>query len=92
MSSRTTPTMQSSQAGKSSSAIPHEKIAHRAFQKWCQRGCQHGAHQQDWLEAEAELRAESGQMPGMSTAAAATAPARPQPAAPAMPQKSAQRR
>ena len=92
MSSRTTPTMmQPSQAGKSSSAIPHEKIAHRAYQKWCQRGCRHGAHQQDWLEAEAELRAEIG-MPGMSTAAAATAPARPQPAAPAMPQKSAQRR
>ena len=89
MSSRTTPTMQPSQAGKSSSAIPHEKIAHRAYQKWCQRGCQHGAHQQDWLEAEAELRAEMGQMPGMSMAGA---PARPQAAAPAMPQKSAQRR
>jgi hypothetical protein len=38
--------------------IPHEKIAMRAYEKWCKRGCPHGQDQQDWIEAEAELRAE----------------------------------
>jgi Protein of unknown function (DUF2934) len=38
--------------------IPHEKIAMRAFEKWCKRGQPHGTDKQDWLEAEAELRAE----------------------------------
>jgi hypothetical protein len=38
--------------------IPQEKIAKRAYEKWCQRGCPHGTDKQDWMEAEAELRAE----------------------------------
>jgi hypothetical protein len=38
--------------------IPHEKIAVRAYEKWVQRGRPHGTDKQDWLEAEAELRAE----------------------------------
>jgi hypothetical protein len=38
--------------------VPHEKIAKRAYEKWCMRGCPHGSHQQDWLEAEMELKAE----------------------------------
>jgi hypothetical protein len=38
--------------------IPHEKIAMRAYEKWCERGCPHGSDQQDWTEAEAELRVE----------------------------------
>ena len=38
--------------------IPHEKIAMRAYEKWCKRGRPHGTHQQDWTEAEAELRNE----------------------------------
>jgi len=41
-----------------SAPIAHEKIAQRAFEKWCQRGRQHGTHVQDWLDAERELRAE----------------------------------
>jgi hypothetical protein len=48
--------------------IPQEKIAMRAYDKWVKRGCKHGRDQQDWLEAEAELRAEFG----MSTGSAAT--------------------
>ena len=40
------------------SKIPQDKIAMRADEKWCQRGRPHGSHQQDWLEAEAELKAE----------------------------------
>jgi hypothetical protein len=46
--------------------IPHEKIAMRAFEKWCKRGQPCGTDKQDWLEAEAELRKEMGtgtQMP-----------------------------
>ncbi len=40
--------------------IPQEKIAQRAYEKWMKRGCAHGCDMQDWTEAEAELRAESG--------------------------------
>ncbi|HLN30779.1 MAG TPA: DUF2934 domain-containing protein [Gemmataceae bacterium] len=38
--------------------IPHEKIAMRAYERWCKRGQPHGTDVQDWVEAEAELRAE----------------------------------
>jgi Protein of unknown function (DUF2934) len=38
--------------------IPQEKIAQRAYEKWMKRGCKHGAHMQDWSEAEAEIKAE----------------------------------
>ena len=40
--------------------VQHEKIAQRAYEKWMKRGCAHGSHTQDWAEAEAELKAESG--------------------------------
>jgi hypothetical protein len=46
--------------------IPHDKIAMRAYEKWCKRGCPHGSDMQDWMEAEAELRAEHTRM-GTST-------------------------
>jgi hypothetical protein len=39
--------------------IPHEKIAMRAYEKWCQHGCPPGTDVRDWMEAEAELRAET---------------------------------
>ena len=42
--------------------IPHDKIAMRAYEKWCKRGRPNGSHQQDWLEAEAELRVEMARM------------------------------
>jgi hypothetical protein len=48
--------------------VPHEKIAMRAYEKWCQRGCPDGTHMQDWMEAEKELRAEMGRT-GQSTQA-----------------------
>jgi hypothetical protein len=38
--------------------IPHEKIAMRAYEKWVKRGRPPGTDFQDWIEAEAELRAE----------------------------------
>jgi hypothetical protein len=47
--------------------IPHERIAQRAYEKWVKRGGGHGNDMQDWMEAEAELRAElaRGAMGGM---------------------------
>jgi hypothetical protein len=42
--------------------IPHEKIAQRAYDKWVKRGRPTGTEVQDWLEAEAELRAENARM------------------------------
>jgi hypothetical protein len=42
--------------------IPHEKIAMRAYEKWCKRGRPQGTDKQDWIEAEAELRAEYARM------------------------------
>jgi hypothetical protein len=44
--------------------IPHEKIAMRAYEKWCKRGRPNGTDRQDWLEAEAELRAEFARTTG----------------------------
>ena len=38
--------------------VPREKIAMRAYEKWVKRGRPHGTDVQDWIEAEAELRAE----------------------------------
>lgn len=38
--------------------VSRDKVAMRAYDKWCQRGCRHGFDQQDWLEAERELTAE----------------------------------
>ena len=38
--------------------LPQDKIAMRAFDKWCKRGRPHGTDRQDWLEAEAEIRTE----------------------------------
>lgn len=38
--------------------VPHEKIAMRAYEIWCQRGCPVGSDRDDWYEAEKELKAE----------------------------------
>jgi hypothetical protein len=37
--------------------LSHDEIAARAHELWQARGHQHGSADQDWLEAEAELRA-----------------------------------
>jgi hypothetical protein len=50
--------------------IPREKIAQRAYEKWCKRGKPHGTDKQDWTEAESELKAEmtrsGGTQPGQN--------------------------
>ena len=43
--------------------IPAETISMRAYEKWCRRGMPHGSDQQDWYEAEAELRTEKSKKP-----------------------------
>jgi len=48
--------------------VPQEKIAMRAYEKWCKRGRPHGTDRQDWLEAEAELKAEMSRTGGSTTA------------------------
>jgi hypothetical protein len=63
--------------------VSHERIAMRAYEKWVKRGCPHGSDQKDWLEAEAELKAEAhhtGGTPAHSTTTARPASAPPQPA------------
>ncbi len=57
-SSTSTPTAPA--ATMNSSKVPHDKIAMRAYDKWCKRGYLTGSDMQDWIEAEAELRAEMG--------------------------------
>jgi hypothetical protein len=47
--------------------IPREKIAMRAYEKWCKRGRPAGTDKQDWIEAENELRAELGRSTGTQT-------------------------
>jgi len=44
--------------GTMSPMVPHDKIAMRAYEKWCKRGRPPGTEKQDWYEAEAELRTE----------------------------------
>lgn len=59
MSSRvTTSTNMPPMGQQAMPAVPHEKIAMRAYDKWCKRGCPQGSAMQDWIEAEVELRAE----------------------------------
>jgi hypothetical protein len=36
----------------------HEQISERAHEIWINRGCKPGQDEQNWLEAEAQLRAE----------------------------------
>jgi hypothetical protein len=42
--------------GNQSAGLPNLDIAHRAFELYCERGCQHGHDIDDWLRAERELR------------------------------------
>ncbi len=50
--------------------IPHDKIAMRAYEKWCKRGRPGGTEKQDWLEAEMELRSELSRPPQVQTMSA----------------------
>jgi hypothetical protein len=43
-----------------STKISHEQVALRAREIWMKRGCRPGQDEQNWLEAEAQLKAELG--------------------------------
>ena len=47
--------------------VPHDKIALRAYEKWCKRGRPQGTEKMDWLEAEQELKMEFSKNPPMPT-------------------------
>jgi hypothetical protein len=51
-------------AATATPAVPRERIAMRAYEKWLKRGCTHGHADQDWMEAERELLAEMNRAPG----------------------------
>ena len=38
--------------------ITHDQIARRAHEIWIKQGCKHGRDQENWFEAERQLRAE----------------------------------
>jgi len=61
VSSRGGSAASSLQSSPNSVVLSQEAIARRAYRKWQARGCPSGTHLQDWLEAEAELKAELGQ-------------------------------
>ncbi|MBM4027302.1 MAG: DUF2934 domain-containing protein [Planctomycetes bacterium] len=48
------------QAASKAVNITREQIALRAHEIWVKNGCQHGQDEQNWLEAERQLKAESG--------------------------------
>ena len=58
----------------SSVKVPHEKIAMRAYEKWVKKGRPHGSHEQDWVEAETELKAEQAR--GTANTASSYSPPR----------------
>ena len=71
-SSTTSVSPQQQQHGNSMSGIPREKIAMRAYEKWCKRGRPHGSDKQDWVEAEIELKAEMNRSGGTQTSQSQT--------------------
>jgi hypothetical protein len=40
--------------------ITREQIAQRSHEIWVKNGCKHGQDEQNWLEAERQLKAEAG--------------------------------
>jgi hypothetical protein len=59
----------------SQAKIPHDKIAMRAYEKWIKKGRPQGTHEQDWMEAETELRVEMNQGNQTYTGSSYNAPA-----------------
>jgi len=47
-------------------------IARRAFELFCERGCQHGRDVEDWLQAERELREEANSAAALPELSAAS--------------------
>lgn len=47
------------QTKPAATAVSSEQISERAYDRWLARGCVHGFHVEDWLEAEAQLQKEA---------------------------------
>jgi len=67
MSRVVTPQQTHSSNSGPTTTVPHEKIAQRAYEKWCKRGSKDGNDKQDWIDAENELRAEMSRSTGSSS-------------------------
>ncbi|MCP3167580.1 DUF2934 domain-containing protein [Myxococcus qinghaiensis] len=52
----TQPTEHAHESKASRGPIPHEQIARRAYEIYLARGGNHGSHEQDWQQAERELK------------------------------------
>lgn len=52
------PTATQQQTQMPQAGLPMDKVAARAYEKWVKGGCKHGNDRKDWLEAEAEVKAE----------------------------------
>ena len=52
----TMPSLESAAAAAIASAVTRSDIAQRAFELYCDRGCEDGHDIDDWLNAERELR------------------------------------
>jgi hypothetical protein len=61
-------TSPTSHSATSTVKVPHEKIAMRAYEKWVKRGRPQGSAEQDWMEAENELKAEYARTSGSHAA------------------------
>ena len=51
-----TPAAQAAAPARSNTVLTHEQIARRAYEIFLARGGQHGSAEQDWQQAERELR------------------------------------
>ena len=69
----TMPTRVTSHALSPSPNPADADIARRAFELYCERGCQHGRDLEDWLQAERELREEANSAAALSELSAASA-------------------
>ncbi len=47
-----------SQQPPAATPVSCQQISERAYELWLKRGCIHGFHVEDWLEAEAQLQKE----------------------------------
>ena len=59
-----------------SQQIERQAIEELAYQKWCERGYSHGSDEQDWLDAESELKKSDSSLSSTTKIAAHKSPAK----------------
>ena len=60
-SENSAPDLSTPQSPRSS---PDDRVAQRAYEIYCERGCEHGHDIEDWLQAKRELRQRTDGDPG----------------------------